>query len=88
MARIPALVHYIADRQTSGAAWEASMEAAAERIGFVWGLADPVSGAHVLDEVRVRMPAARVVALPDVGHYPHWEAPERTAAAIGAMLTP
>ncbi|MCF6370476.1 alpha/beta fold hydrolase [Rhizobium halophilum] len=86
LARLPQLLHYIGDRRRHGSTWEAAMEAAANRSAFVWGPADPVSGAHMLAEVRKRMPDAEIHELDGLGHYPHWEQPVRCAAAIGQAL--
>ncbi|WP_051680075.1 alpha/beta fold hydrolase [Pseudorhizobium marinum] len=86
LALVPRLLHYIDDRRRYGARWEAAMEAAASRSAFVWGPADPVSGAHMLAEVRKRMPEAEVHELDGLGHYPHWEEPGRCAAAIKQAL--
>jgi pimeloyl-ACP methyl ester carboxylesterase len=86
LARLPQLLHYIGDRRRHGATWEEAMEAAANRSAFVWGPADPVSGAHMLAEVRSRMPDAEIHELDGLGHYPHWEQPVRCAAAIGQAL--
>lgn len=92
LTRLPQLLHYIGDRRRYSATWEPAMEAAASRSAFVWGPADPVSGAHMLAEVRKRMPDAEVHELDGLGHYPHWEQPGRCAAAIkqalGQVITP
>ncbi len=85
-AIVPSLLHYIKDRQRQGSAWEAAMEIAADHCAFVWGEADPVSGRHVVAAVRERMPRAYVRSFQNVGHYPQWEAPAETAAAIRAAL--
>lgn len=86
-ARLPRLLHYIADRKRDGAIWEAAMEAAAGKIAFIWGEADPVSGKHVSDHVRARLPQVPMSLFPDVGHYPQWEAPEETITALVSYLT-
>jgi pimeloyl-ACP methyl ester carboxylesterase len=86
LARLPRLLHYIGDRRRHAARWEPAMEAAARRSAFVWGPADPVSGAAMLAEVRRRMPDAEFHELDRLGHYPHWEDPQRAAAAIRQAL--
>jgi pimeloyl-ACP methyl ester carboxylesterase len=86
LARLPRLLHYIGDRRRHAARWESAMEAAARRSAFVWGPADPVSGAAMLAEVRRRMPDAEFHELDGLGHYPHWEDPQRAAAAIRQAL--
>lgn len=46
------------------------------------GSADPNSGHHMVDRWRSLAPATDVVRFDSVGHWPHLEAPEATAAAI------
>ncbi|MEM6585781.1 MAG: alpha/beta hydrolase, partial [Pseudomonadota bacterium] len=74
------LLHYIADRRTHKARWEAALVGAQDRIGLINGALDPVSGKHAYDKWREVLPFARAHLLPDVGHYPQVEAPERVAA--------
>jgi pimeloyl-ACP methyl ester carboxylesterase len=86
LARLPQLLHYVKDRRRYSTIWEPAMEAAADRSAFVWGPIDPVSGIHMLTEIRNRMPDAKVYELDGVGHYPHWEKPARCAAVIKQAL--
>jgi pimeloyl-ACP methyl ester carboxylesterase len=86
LSRLPSLLHYIADRKREGQKWEGAMENARDKISFIWGTADPVSGLHVIEHVRSQIPTARISAFPDVGHYPQWEAPEETIAALRSIL--
>jgi pimeloyl-ACP methyl ester carboxylesterase len=51
-------------------------------VGDDWGLDDPVSGRHVLELARPRLPRARMVELEGVGHFPQSEAPHVVAEAI------
>lgn len=54
---------------------------------IVWGEADqvlPIGGAHALMR---RLPHARLVVFPGVGHCPQEEAPERFNALVRAFLT-
>ena len=74
------LLHYIADRRTHKVRWEAALVAAQGKIGLINGALDPVSGKHAYDKWRDVLPNARHHLLPDVGHYPQVEAPERVAA--------
>ena len=74
------LLHYIADRRTHKTRWEAALVGAQDRIGLINGALDPVSGKHAFDKWREVLPFARHHLLPDVGHYPQVEAPERVAA--------
>lgn len=76
------LLHYIADRRTHKDRWEAALVAAQNRIGLINGALDPVSGQHAYDKWREVLPDAQHHLLPDVGHYPQVEAPERVAAKV------
>jgi pimeloyl-ACP methyl ester carboxylesterase len=51
-------------------------------LAFVWGMLDPISGAHMAQRIRERLPRAPLLALEDVSHWPLLEAPERVAAAL------
>jgi pimeloyl-ACP methyl ester carboxylesterase len=76
------LSHYMADRRRHAARWEAALESERVPSRFIWGMADPRSGAHVAREIRQRLPSAALVALEDVGHYPQLEVPELVAQEI------
>ena len=78
------LIRYITDRGEHGARWIEALESTAVPLGFVWGMLDPVSGAHMAGRIRERLPDAPFAALDDVGHWPPLEAPERVAAALPA----
>ncbi len=81
------LIHYIDDRKKHGAIWARALETTAVPVAFIWGLLDPVSGAHVIDYVESRLAQTPTVTrLADVGHYPQIEAPERVAAALEGFL--
>ena len=80
------LIHYLGDRRKFGSAWELAMEKTSVPLQFIWGMTDPVSGAHVLEYAKTRMPGLHAVPLDDVGHYPQIEAPKRVADAIGAFV--
>jgi pimeloyl-ACP methyl ester carboxylesterase len=76
------LIRYIADRERHGPRWTAALEQTGVPLGFVWGMLDPVSGAHMAERIRERLPAAPFLALDDVAHWPPLEAPERVSAAL------
>jgi pimeloyl-ACP methyl ester carboxylesterase len=82
VARMHDLLHYIADRRQHEARWRSALESSDLPTAFVWGDLDPVSGAHMIERVETRIPAARIVRLGDVGHWPLLEAPDVVAAAI------
>ena len=80
------LLHYIDERRLHRDRWVRAMETYAGPTQFVWGPADPISGAHVLEQLRRRLPAAHFTELPGVGHYPQVEAPADVAEALTQFL--
>jgi pimeloyl-ACP methyl ester carboxylesterase len=58
-------------------------------LNFLWALDDIVETTNVLDGLRELRPAAEVVELPGVGHYPPVEVPEAfSRAALGLLAAP
>lgn len=76
------LIKYLPERRANAARWEGALDRAEVPTRFIWGMADPVSGAPTIEVVRGRRPGAEIVELANVGHYPQLEAPERVAAAV------
>ncbi|MGW4630799.1 alpha/beta fold hydrolase [Streptomyces rubiginosohelvolus] len=76
------LIRYNAERDLHHARWEAALLAWDGPLHLVWGLADPVSGAHVLERAAELLPHAKVTTFEDVGHFPQSESPREVAAAI------
>jgi len=76
------LMGYMAERHRTASRWVSALEQAAMPLSFVWGMCDPISGAHVAERLRDRLPAATRVELTDVGHYPQLEVPETVAREV------
>lgn len=76
------LIRYITDRQQHEQRWTSVLERTDVPLRFVWGMLDPISGAHMAERIRERLPEAPLVALEDVAHWPPLEAPDRVAAAL------
>ncbi len=76
------LIRYISDRAEHDERWTGALEATEVPLAFAWGMLDPVSGAHMAERIRERLPDAPFLALDDVCHWPQLEAPERVAAAL------
>ena len=76
------LIKYNTERAIHHQRWESALAAWPGPLHLVWGLADPVSGGHVLDLAVKVLPRAAVTKLPEVGHYPSSEAPQAVAAAV------
>jgi pimeloyl-ACP methyl ester carboxylesterase len=80
------LIGYIAERRLHADRWGPALERTDKPLLFVWGDADPVSGAHMLDEVRRRVPSARIESRADIGHYPQLEDPDWVAGHLRDFL--
>ena len=80
------LIRYIAERRLHGDRWGPALTDTEVPLLFVWGEADPVSGAHMLDEVRSRVPQARIDSRADLGHYPQLEDPAWVAGCLREFL--
>jgi pimeloyl-ACP methyl ester carboxylesterase len=80
--RLYLLIRYMTDRERNEARWVGALERTDVPLAFVWGMLDPVSGAHMAQRIRERLPQAPFTAFEDVGHWPPLEAPARVAAAI------
>jgi pimeloyl-ACP methyl ester carboxylesterase len=76
------LIKYNAERAIHHQRWESALADSTRPLHLVWGLADPVSGSHVLKQAVQVLPRAAVTELPGVGHYPSSEAPQAVAAAV------
>jgi pimeloyl-ACP methyl ester carboxylesterase len=76
------LIRYMADREVHGGRWVTALEETDVPLSFVWGMLDPISGAHMAERIRARLPDAPVEALEQISHWPLLEAPEQVAAAV------
>jgi pimeloyl-ACP methyl ester carboxylesterase len=76
------LIHYISDRERHAERWVSALHTTAVPVSFAWGMLDPVSGRHMAERIRERLPDAPFLALEDVAHWPALEAPERVARAL------
>jgi pimeloyl-ACP methyl ester carboxylesterase len=76
------LIRYMTDRVRHEQRWVTALEGTDVPLAFIWGMLDPISGAHIAARIRQRLPAAPFTALEDVAHWPPLEAPQRVAAAI------
>jgi pimeloyl-ACP methyl ester carboxylesterase len=76
------LIKYNAERAVHHQRWESALAEWTGPLHLVWGLADPVSGGHVLEQAVKVLPRAAVTELPGVGHYPSSEAAQAVAGAV------
>ena len=76
------LIRYMSDREAHGERWVAALEQSDVPLSFIWGMLDPVSGAHMAVRIRERLPDAPFLALEQVAHWPALEAPGEVIAAV------
>ncbi|MCY7376460.1 MAG: alpha/beta hydrolase [Pyrinomonadaceae bacterium] len=69
------LIHYMTERQTNRTRWVGALQRTRLPLRFINGLADKVSGAHLVKRFRETMPHTDIVELKDIGHFPHFEVP-------------
>jgi pimeloyl-ACP methyl ester carboxylesterase len=77
------LIHYLTDREAHEGRWTSALEHTDVPVSFIWGMLDPVSGAHMAERIVERLPDAPMLELADVAHWPQVEAPGRV---LGALL--
>jgi pimeloyl-ACP methyl ester carboxylesterase len=70
------LIHYMADRRRYRERWVDALRDAHCPLALIDGVADPVSGAHMVTRYRELVGKGHIVELAGVGHYPQVEAPD------------
>ncbi len=82
------LISYLDERERYAERWHGAVRDWPKPLSFLWALDDPVATPNVLDGLRELRPAADVVELPGVGHYPQVEVPDVfTRAALSLLST-
>jgi pimeloyl-ACP methyl ester carboxylesterase len=81
------LISYLDERERYAHRWHGAVRDWPKPLSFLWALDDPVATTNVLDGLRELRPAADVVELPAIGHYPQVEVPEVFARAALSLLT-
>jgi pimeloyl-ACP methyl ester carboxylesterase len=80
------LISYLDERKRYAERWHGAVRDWPKPLSFLWALDDPVATTNVLDGLRELRPAADVVELPNVGHYPQVEVPEVFTRAALSLL--
>lgn len=80
------LIRYIRDREQHRDRWIDALERSDLPRAFVWGMLDPVSGAHMAERIAIGLPDAELVRLGDVAHWPQLEAPEVVTPHLVRLL--
>jgi pimeloyl-ACP methyl ester carboxylesterase len=70
------LIRYMTERRKYRERWIGALQRTNAPLRFINGLADPVSGAHLVKRFREIMPHKDIIELVDIGHFPHFEAPD------------
>jgi pimeloyl-ACP methyl ester carboxylesterase len=76
------LIRYMRDRERHEQRWVTAMHSTDVPLSFVWGMLDLISGAHMAQRIRERLPEAPLLALEDVAHWPQLETPEQVVQAL------
>lgn len=80
------LIKYLDERKRHELQWMDALVAHPAPLLIIWGQRDPVSVPAIAESVLKRRPDALYVPLPDIGHYPQWEAPQLVAREMQAFL--
>ena len=80
------LCAYLDERVQFAGRWHGAVRDWGKPLGFLWALGDPVATTKVLAGLRELRPAAEVIELPGIGHYPQLEIPDEFTAAALKLL--
>jgi pimeloyl-ACP methyl ester carboxylesterase len=76
------LIRYMTERAKYRERWVAPLQEMAQPFRFINGLADPVSGKHLVERFREVVPEQKdIVELYGIGHFPHLECPDAVFTA-------
>jgi pimeloyl-ACP methyl ester carboxylesterase len=78
---LPKLIGYMPERKKYRTRWVGALEQTTIPLKLIDGMADPISGAHMLRRYQELVPNANVTELHDIGHYPQVEAPQAVLKA-------
>lgn len=70
------LIRYMTERAKYRERWVGALARTKVPLRFINGLADPVSGAHLVKRFREVLPHKDIIELIEIGHFPHFEVPE------------
>jgi pimeloyl-ACP methyl ester carboxylesterase len=70
---MPKLINYITQRKKNEQRWVGAIINSNIPVTFIAGEQDPISGKHMLEHYKKRVPNARVQGFADLGHYPQVE---------------
>jgi len=80
------LVQFIAEKKRYRQRWESALENSPVDLHFLLGLADPITGTKVAEDIRQHHPSLKLVTYHGAGHFPHLELPEQVVQDIDAAF--
>lgn len=81
-AALPRRIRYMAERRQNADRWVGAIRDAKLPMMMINGIADPVSGGHAADGFAKLVPKAKLVRLPEIGHFPQIEAPATVSELV------
>jgi pimeloyl-ACP methyl ester carboxylesterase len=85
-ARLPQLACYLDERMRFWDRWIGALTRFDRPTHVLWGRRDPIALPAVAERLASEIPGARLTWLPDLGHYPMVEAPERWAQNVVSFV--
>jgi len=70
---MPMLIKYITQRKLNEQRWVGAIINSDIPVTFIAGEQDPISGKHMLEHYKKKVPNARVQGFVELGHYPQIE---------------
>ncbi|MGW6378107.1 alpha/beta fold hydrolase [Rhodococcus sp. NPDC055112] len=83
---LPRQNRYILERRAHQDRWTAGLVEYREPLTLLWGECDPIAVPDMPARLLELRPDTAVTVLPDIGHWPQLEAPDRLAELIGQRL--
>lgn len=80
------LCAYLNERVRFAPRWHGAIRDWDKPLGFLWATGDPVATINVLAGLRELRPAAEVIELPGIGHYPQIEVPDEFTTVAQRLL--
>ena len=80
------LLDYMKQRKQYRKRWVSALQNANAPLRLTAGMADPISGAHMVARYKQLIPNADVIELDQIGHYPQIESAEAVVKSITSFL--
>jgi pimeloyl-ACP methyl ester carboxylesterase len=75
------VIRYMAERKQYRERWVGALQQTSIPLKLIDGMADPISGAHMVVRYKELIPHPNVTELHHIGHYPQVEAPQAVLQA-------